>query len=115
MPKLPKTPRGMYNEINREFFGGELPDVEVMVVENHSEGSLIDTREEAATVAQSPDGKWIMSINAGLLEWPKYLYFVIAHEAVHIKVPNASHGSKDWNHEVRKLQGAGFFKRIFNS
>jgi len=36
-----------------------------------------------------------------------------AHECVHIKRPEIDHGSKEWNREVRLLQGKGLMLRCF--
>jgi hypothetical protein len=113
VPRFPKTPRGIYNDISRRYFDGELPtNIEFKIVEDLSEVDYIDTRiDEAATI--KPLDTWIIYINAGLLRFLKHLYLTIAHECIHVRYPNCNHGDKVWNREVRRLQGLGLFRRLF--
>ena len=112
----PKTPRGMYAEIRRRYFESTLPSAKEIIflwVEDMAEATTIDTRSEMASVTQNQEGRWVMSLNKGLAGFPALLYFTIAHECVHIKRPEIDHGSKDWNREVRLLQGKGLMLRCF--
>ena len=113
MSGFPRTPLGMYNDINRRYFDGELPsNVEFKFIEDMSEVDYIDTRkDEAATI--KPLDVWIIYLNVGLKSFLKHLYMTIAHEAIHVRYPNCNHGDKVWNREVRRLQGLGLLRRVF--
>jgi len=103
----------MYNDLNRRYFDGELPsNVVFRWAEPHGEVEYIDTREDEAAVLKA-DGVWIMYLNAGLKCFPRQLYMTIAHEAIHIRYPDALHGGSVWKREVRRLQGLGLFLRCF--
>lgn len=90
-----------------------MPPVTFRYVEDFSEGFIIDTRSDLAAVLKTDDG-WQVELNQVLEDLDaRFLYLTIAHEAVHIKCPGKKHGSKEWNSEVRRLQGLGLFLRIF--
>lgn len=115
MHRFPATPQVIYEDINRRYFGGSLPPVvSFLWVEDMSEGELIDSRVEmAATAEGEATPGWVVEINQSLRAFPKVLYLTLAHEMVHIKLPDAKHRSKEWNKEVRRLQGLGLLLRVF--
>lgn len=118
---LPKTIRGIYNWLSKGYFLKAFPDhslpeaedVEFRFVENGSEGEYIDTRGDLAGVLEVGEGKWLMEINRQVATPNTLLIPVVAHEMVHMVTGSPDHKSKAWKSGVRKLQGTGFFLRIF--
>lgn len=119
MSRFPRTPSAIYADINRRYFNGALPSNVIFTwVEDMSEGELIDSRHEMAAVAADEQAiaaevGWTIEINHALRSLPKALYMTLAHEMIHIKLPDAQHRSKEWNREVRRLQGLGLLLRVF--
>ena len=115
--KYPKTPKGMYNDINKRYFGGSLPPVEAVRfqwVEDFGESDWLDGRQEEASVVNL-DGQWTISLNAVFRDakLTRQLYFTMVHECLHIAHPDAEHGDKVWNREIRRLSGLGLLRRVF--
>ena len=125
MASKPRAPSSIYQDINERYFDNALPEVEFRWVEDFSEGEGIDTRSDTACVfIATPEGarwrnelrphdKLAIEINSALRGFSKILAHVVAHEMIHIKHPGSRHGSREWNSEVRRLQGLGFFLRNF--
>lgn len=117
MARIPKTPLGMYNEINRRYFSGELPEnVSFIWVEDYGLGEHLDARCEEASVVipEDPKDEWVVSLNAVFRD-PSMrlpLYTAIIHECIHIHQPECNHGDKVWNREIRRLAGLGLLRRI---
>ena len=111
---IPSTPRGIYADIKRRYIP-ELPPsegVSFSFIEHLGEGTWIDTRDEEACVVK--DGNlWKIEIDVTLRDFPKWLYLVLVHECLHIILPSAKHGDKEWNKAVRQLNGKGLLGRIF--
>lgn len=101
----------LYEKLNKRFFNGGLPtDVEFKVIEDWSQGRDIDTRHDMACVNEKVGGGFLIEVNAGIVDFPKVLTQVIAHEAIHLRIGLAKdHKSKEWKSEVRRITGLGFF------
>lgn len=112
---LPRTPEGAFRDINRRFFGGELPEnVTFRWVADQSEGEFLDSRCEEAAIKQEEDGSFVMELNDSIKDLATTIYMVVGHECLHLKIGlEKKHNSKEWNREFRRLQGLGFFKRCF--
>lgn len=115
MSTFPRTPAGAYRDLRRRYFTDSVPErIAIRLVENKGEGAFLDARCELGAVTQEPDGSWVMELDVLLTNWPVLMYLVIAHEMVHIKIGmEERHGSKAWNREARRLQGAGLMRRVF--
>jgi hypothetical protein len=107
-----KTPEATWRDINKRYFFGELATPRFQWVEP---GSLheLDTRTDLASTLMDDQG-WLVSISTFLKDQPRLMYFILGHEAIHVKLPKARHKSKEWNAEVRRLQALGFFMRTFS-
>lgn len=112
--RRPKSPKGIFIDIKRRYLP-ELPELEKVTfrfIEHRAEGDWIDTRDEEACVVKGEDGMWHIEIDTSLKDFPKWLYLVLTHECLHIVLPNADHGDKDWNRAVRQLTGKGLLGRV---
>lgn len=114
MAQLPSTPRGIFREINRRYYERQLPEPKFVWVEDGGELPELNAREESAAINRDEEGNYTLAINRALETFTQLLYFAVGHECVHMKIGlDKAHGSKEWNAEVRRLQGLGFFTRVF--
>lgn len=113
---FPRTPKGIYNDINKRFFDTTLPVwdmIDFSWVEHRSQGEAIDTRCDLASIVQEGD-RWKLEVDIIVQDSNVLTYFLMGHEMLHIKVGMVcSHKSKEWRQAARQLQGKGFFLRIF--